>query len=56
VLPDARGHGIGTAISAAAADAFGPDLVWLEALAKAQPVYRRLGFEVIGEHVLLAAT
>jgi GNAT superfamily N-acetyltransferase len=56
VLPDARGHGIGTAISAAAADAFGTDLVWLEALATAQPVYRRLGFEVIGEHVLLAAT
>jgi GNAT superfamily N-acetyltransferase len=54
VLPDERGHGIGGAISAAAADAFGTGPVWLEALAEAQPVYHRLGFEVIGEHVLLS--
>ena len=58
VVPDLRGQGIGTAISAAAAaagDEIGADLIWLEALAKAQPVYRRLGFDVIGEHVLLTA-
>jgi len=56
VLPDARGHGIGAAISAAAAEAFDAGLVWLEAVAKAQPIYRRLGFEIVGEHILLMAT
>lgn len=56
VLPELRGLGVGTAISAAATKAArsrcaGP--VWLHAEAHLHPLYRRLGYRVVDDHVQL---
>lgn len=56
VLPDLRGRGIATALSAAAtitarARCAGP--VWLLAEPDVAPIYRRLGYAVVDEHVHL---
>lgn len=56
VLPAVRGRGIGTAVSAAAtvlarAHCSGP--VWLLAEPDIMAIYRRLGYEVVDEHVHL---
>lgn len=56
VLPELRGLGIGTAISAAAtreAAARGDVPVWLHAEAHVQPLYHRLGYRLVDDHVQL---
>jgi len=56
VLPEFRGLGVGTAISAAAtrearSRCSGP--VWLHAETHLHPLYRRLGYQVVDDHVQL---
>ena len=50
-LPDARGRGIGTAITATAVDwaRDRADLAWLQASEEGQPVYERMGFRVVAD-------
>jgi len=50
-LPDARGRGIGTAITAAAVDSArdGADLAWLQASENGRPVYERMGFDAVSD-------
>ncbi|MFL5736041.1 MAG: GNAT family N-acetyltransferase [Actinomycetota bacterium] len=50
-LPDARGRGIGTAITAAAVDRVRDrcDLAWLQASEDGGRVYRRMGFSTVGD-------
>jgi GNAT superfamily N-acetyltransferase len=57
VLPAYRGKGIGAALSAAASRLGGQraGVVWLHAAERARPLYERLGYRLVGEHVLLAA-
>jgi ribosomal protein S18 acetylase RimI-like enzyme len=49
VVPTARGRGIGTAITVAAATAFGPeaDLAWLHPDGGTRAMYERLGFREV---------
>jgi len=44
VVPEARGRGIGAALTVAAARAFRADLAWLVPSDMARPMYGRLGF------------
>ena len=50
-LPDVRGRGIGTAITAAAVDTARDraDLAWLQASEEGRRVYERMGFEVVSD-------
>jgi GNAT superfamily N-acetyltransferase len=50
-LPDARGRGVGTAITAAAVDwaRDRADLAWLQASEDGRRVYERMGFEVVSD-------
>ncbi|MFL5766652.1 MAG: GNAT family N-acetyltransferase [Actinomycetota bacterium] len=50
-VPDARGRGIGTAVTAAAADwaRERADLAWLQASEEGRHVYERMGFAVVGD-------
>jgi GNAT superfamily N-acetyltransferase len=50
-LPDARGRGVGTAITAAAVDwaRDRADLAWLQASEDGRNVYERMGFEVVSD-------
>jgi GNAT superfamily N-acetyltransferase len=50
-LPDARGRGVGTAITAAAVDwaRDRADLAWLQASEDGRRVYERIGFEVVSD-------
>jgi GNAT superfamily N-acetyltransferase len=50
-LPDARGRGIGTAITAAAVDwaRDRADLAWLQASKEGRPVYERMGFRAVAD-------
>lgn len=57
VLPEFRGRGVGTAVSVAAsqmarARCAGP--VWLHAETRLQPLYRRLGYRGVDEHIQLS--
>jgi len=56
VLPGYRGRGIGTHLSAAASRLGGEraGVVWLHAAERARPLYERLGYRLVGEHVLLS--
>lgn len=48
VVEDARGRGIGAALTVAAARSFpGVDLAWLMPTELAEPLYRRLGFRPV---------
>lgn len=55
VLAGYRGKGIGAALSAAASRLGGEraGVVWLHAAERARPLYERLGYRFVGEHVLL---
>lgn len=56
VLPEHRGRGFGTAISAAAtraALATGAELVWLHSTPMSQRIYERLGYRVVDVHLQL---
>jgi GNAT superfamily N-acetyltransferase len=50
-LPDARGRGVGTAITAAAVDwaRDRANLAWLQASEDGRRVYERMGFEVVSD-------
>jgi len=58
VRPQYRGRGIGTAVSAAASRLATElaNVVWLHATAEAAPLYRRLGYRHVDDHVLLTST
>lgn len=50
VVPDARGRGLGSALTVCAARAFpGADLVWLHPSDEARSMYERLGFERVSD-------
>lgn len=51
VLPEARGRGIGAALTRAAAASFGDaaDLAWLQPSDRARPMYERLGFRAVSD-------
>jgi GNAT superfamily N-acetyltransferase len=50
-LPEARGRGIGTAVTAAAIDSARgrADLTWLQASEDGEPVYRSMGFRPVAD-------
>lgn len=56
VLPDHRGRGYGTAISAAATRAAvrsGVELVWLHSTPASERIYARLGYRIVDVHLQL---